>query len=545
MDTIEAARPWQSADERVPTVDELHREDVWRDRDARIGAEARRRFGSGNSLTGSGRPHRPPAIIRYPRGVYWILRATPQGQLIRRVAGKARREVLRIARKLVPESASTVSAGVLPAPATSEEGNAALNDATSDFVVFLRDGAELAPHALERISDAFAAEPGVHVVYGGFRTLAGGVATAPAFSPLRLRTDDYLGLVVAVAVRPAVATGGFREGTGSASLLDLVLRTPTESVAAIPQVLGVGDPRDGGPDGADDAAAVVRRIVADRGEEAVVTAVDRRHRRIDYAVRGEPMVSIIIPTRGSSGSVAGRDRVFVTEAVRSVVEQSTWPSYEIVVVADDPTPQAVIDELRLIAGERLVLVRWSEEFDFSAKMNRGAVLARGKYLILLNDDVDLVTPDWIERLLALGQRDEVVAASGLLYFEDGAIQHLGHVYRNGAAGHVAFGMKPGAAYPMRGAEVTREVSGVTAALMLVSSQNFSDVGGLSPLFPGNYNDVDLGMKLRLRGGSMIVDGRTVLYHFESRTRDPKVRPSELVEIHRRWGALMQEEPFDR
>jgi GT2 family glycosyltransferase len=256
-------------------------------------------------------------------------------------------------------------------------------------------------------------------------------------------------------------------------------------------------------------------------------------------------VSIVIPTRGGSGVVAGRERVFVVEAVRGILERSTYSDVEFVVVADDATPQRVIDELEEIAGDRLRLVRWSSAFNFSAKMNQGALIAAGEYLLLLNDDVELVSADWIEQMLGLAQQPGVGMVGALLYFEDGSLQHAGHLYEGGAAGHIGFGAFPGQPAVLDFYDVDREVSGVTAACALIRAETFRTAGGFSQLFPGNYNDVDLCFKVRGLGLSIVCSSRAHLYHFESRTRDARVAPSELRAIHARWFDRMQVDPYWR
>ena len=106
------------------------------------------------------------------------------------------------------------------------------------------------------------------------------------------------------------------------------------------------------------------------------------------------LVSVVIPTRGGSGLVWGQRRCFVVEAVRSLVEKAGLERYEIVVVFDDPTPPEVLVELREIAGDRLVLVQFSEPFNFSAKCNVGYLASRGEVIVLLNDDVEVISEEF-------------------------------------------------------------------------------------------------------------------------------------------------------
>ena len=116
-------------------------------------------------------------------------------------------------------------------------------------------------------------------------------------------------------------------------------------------------------------------------------------------LREQPLVSIVIPTGGQRRDVRFEPVVLVVNCVRSIVERSTYENYEIVCVTDGELDPAVAAELRELAGERLRLVPYKGEFDFSAKVNLGAVHSAGEHLLLLNDDIEVTTPDWLERMV--------------------------------------------------------------------------------------------------------------------------------------------------
>jgi GT2 family glycosyltransferase len=285
---------------------------------------------------------------------------------------------------------------------------------------------------------------------------------------------------------------------------------------------------------------IVRAALGDR---ASVTALPDGSRTLEYPLDNHPLVSIVIPTRGSSARIRGTDRVLVVEAVRGVLELSTYRNLEVVVVADDPTPQSVVDELLALGGGRVRLVRWPAAFDFSAKINRGAVSARGEYLVVLNDDVELITPDWIEVMLGLLQQEGVGLVGTMLQFEDGTVQHGGHLYRDSGAGHIAFRWPLDRDDALGSLGVDREVSGVTAACAMVSASTFRAVGGFSTLFPGNYNDVDFCLKVRTLGNSVVWTPRARLYHFESKTRVATIAPVELERLRERWSEKLLVDPY--
>ena len=418
--------------------------------------------------------------------------------------------------------------------------DAHLASTAADYVALLEPGAELLPGAREMIRETLGRYPS-QLAYGDSVVDAGGlsqVVRRPIFSPLRLREQHYLGPLTIVQVEWLRRSAGELPLPHHDQGYAVALRC-AEVALHIPQPLSVIRSGQFERDGSE---WVQRELAAD-GIAASVEPRPDGTRRVRYPVQGSPLVSIIIPTRGTSGSVAGRESTFVVDAVRSIADRSTWQNLEFVVVADDATPQKVIEELIAVAGEKLRLVRWSKHFDFSAKINRGAAFAAGEYLLLLNDDVELVSPDWIETMVGLAQQTGVGLVGALLLFEDGTVQHGGHLYRQSWAGHIAPGWNRADDDLLASLRVTREVSGVTAACALVSAQNFERVGGLSREFPGNYNDVDFSLKVRSLGLSAIWSPDAVLHHYESKSRDAEILPHEIAALRRRWGSRLLLDPY--
>ncbi|MFM9920779.1 glycosyltransferase [Lacisediminihabitans sp. H27-G8] len=426
--------------------------------------------------------------------------------------------------------------------AGSAELNEMLARTTSDWIVWADSSVGLASRALTVIRSALARFD-VDVFYGDSLQPDGGIVRRPSGSPIRLRSQDYLGPVRGFRTEAVRQTGGFAPNASGSHAFELALRLcqyPARTLR-IPEVLSVETVPSLRAPSAD--REVVSRFLDGLGIAHSIESQDGSL-RIRYPVMGQhPVVSIIIPTRGSSALVHGRQSVLVVDAVRGIVDQSTYGAFEIVVVADDATPQAVIDQLILVGGERLRLVRWSEEFNFSAKMNRGALFARGEYLILLNDDVELISREWIETLLGLAQQEEVGLVGTLLFFEDGTVQHGGHLYTASWAGHSALGWNASRDDRLGSMKVDREVSGVTAACAMIRADTFWEVGGFSLDFAGNYNDVDLSLKVAATGRRNLWTPHATMMHFESKTRDAAVLPREIAALRARWGTRLLSDPY--
>lgn len=419
--------------------------------------------------------------------------------------------------------------------------NRLLSQTRSDWVVWIDASAQLAPGGLGHVESALTRFD-IDLLYGDSCFPGSQRIYRPAFSPIRLRSQDYLGDVRGFRVEALRQSGGFGRGHAGAHPLDLSLRLGADvtRVLRIPQVLSV-------------SAMPIRpmteqhrKVVADfldaRDIVAEVTVVAETL-QLNYPLVSAPLVSIIIPTRGSSAKIRGAESVLVVDAVRGILERSTYPSFEFVVVADDETPQSVIDALICLAGDSLRFVRWSKDFNFSAKMNRGAIFSRGDYLVLLNDDVDLITPGWIEAMLGLASQPGVGLVGSLLFFEDGTVQHGGHVYSASWAGHIAFEWPADRDDDLGSMGVVREVSGVTAACAMIRADTFWQLGGFSLDYAGNYNDVDLSLKVRQSGRSVIWTPHARLYHFESKSRIATVEPAELTTLRAHWGTRLLSDPY--
>jgi GT2 family glycosyltransferase len=257
---------------------------------------------------------------------------------------------------------------------------------------------------------------------------------------------------------------------------------------------------------------------------------------------GYPLVSIIIPSGAFGGAVWGEYRVHILACVESIVEKTTYADYEIVVVVDEGVSLPVRRDIHRLGNGRVALSDYSGEFNFSRKINQGALHAHGDHLVLLNDDTLVITEDWIEQLLAPLADPTVAMTGSLLLFPDATVQHAGISLRE-APHHIAFKV------PIAELEAdgdlfrTREVSGVTAACALVRRDAFFDVGGFSQVFPSNYNDVDFAMKLRHRGHKIIWTPGARLWHVESASRDPAVSGPDLENLLSRWGHLVGSDQF--
>jgi O-antigen biosynthesis protein len=439
--------------------------------------------------------------------------------------------------------------------------NDALAMAQGEFVVLLDHDDELHPAALEGVAAALAAEPKADYVYTDEDKIdrsgrPSGPFFKPDWSPERMRTQMYTCHLSVMRRRLVEEVGGFDPEFEGSQDWDLILKVTERArrVVHIPEVLYHWRTLETSTAGAGEEA---KPWAFEAGTRAVQAHCERIglpakvERDLDapgvYHLRPhlqrEPLVSIVIPTAGGRREVRFQDVVLVEHCLRSIVATSTYGNYEVVLVSDGDLDPALKDRLREIGGDRLRIVPFEGEFNFSAKINRGAVHSNGELLLLLNDDMEVVAPDWIERMAMYLELAEVGAVGGRLLLEDGRPQHVGILFENGGyPGHIYHGFSPGFSGYSNNVLVAQNYLAVTAACLMTSREAFDEVGGFSTAFPNNYNDMDFCLKLRTTGRRVVYDPDTVLYHFESSSRNNEVEDWEKQQLLNRWLHLTAVDP---
>jgi GT2 family glycosyltransferase len=197
------------------------------------------------------------------------------------------------------------------------------------------------------------------------------------------------------------------------------------------------------------------------------------------------------------------------------------------------------ERLTPFANERIIRSTWtSPEVNIARKINQGAALASGDAIVILNDDVQPVAPDWIEQMLAHLEKPHVGAVGAkLLYPKDRTIQHAGIVMCDGLPEHVRrYAPRDDRGY-LESSSATRNYLAVTGAVAMVSASNFRSVGGYSEDLPIDYNDVDFSFKLVKRGLSIVYEPRAELMHFESISIVKPPRPQDAALFSQRWASI--------
>jgi GT2 family glycosyltransferase len=440
----------------------------------------------------------------------------------------------------------------------SENGgiSAASNDAVAaakgEFIALLDHDDELRPSALEAMAQASEHEPEADYLYSDEdRVTEGGVHFGlfekPDWSPERLRHQNYACHLSVLRTSLVRAVGGFDSRYDGAQDHDLILKLAERArrVVHVPRCLYSWRILPGST-----AHDMTEKPYAwSNGVRAVQAHLDRLGiaANVDFGVSDgtysivrsipdEMLVSIVLPTRGSTGMVWGESRCYVVEAVGSALAKAGHARVQVVVVYDGDTRPSVLAQLaEVVPVGDLVLVRYDDEFNFSRKCNLGVLASDGEVVVLLNDDTQARSKGWLVQLVAPLLESDVGMTGARLLFEDGTLQHGGHIHAHGAYRHAFIGASDGDLGHGASLVVDRECSGVTSACAALRRETFLEVGGLCEKLPGNYNDVDLSNKVARAGYRMLWMADVVLYHFESRSRDPHVSREEIDFVRARWG----------
>ena len=236
--------------------------------------------------------------------------------------------------------------------------------------------------------------------------------------------------------------------------------------------------------------------------------------RIKYEIKGNPRVSILIPNKDHLDDLK--------RCISSIVEKSSYDNYEIIVIENNSTTDEIFayyEELKKNPDIRVVT--YEGDFNYSAINNFGERYATGEYILLLNNDTQVITLDWIEELLMYAQREDVGAVGAKLYYEDKTIQHAGVVLGLGAhrtAGHTHYRVSSNNLGYMGRLCYAQDVMAVTGACLMMRKSLFEELGGLDEGFAVSLNDVDLCIRAWKSGHVNVFTPFAELYHFESVSR---------------------------
>lgn len=374
----------------------------------------------------------------------------------------------------------------------------------------------------------------------------------PDWNPLLLLSQNYMGKAVAYRKEQLQAAGGFKDTLDQLLEWDIALRMTDfckpEHIRHIPRVLSHGDEANEQQLNPSHTARFKEQILTTHflrvGRKVSFIKAAGERLRIQYALPSpHPQISIIIPTRDNF--------TFLNKCVHSIIEKTTYPNYEIIVVDNQSRDAKTLQYLSELEtrGQARVL-RYDAPFNYSAINNFAVGHANGELLALVNDDIEVISPDWLEEMAGYAIQPETGAVGAMLFYPDDTIQHAGTILGlHGIAGHIFPGQPRGYPGDQGRCLVPQNLTAVTAACMLLGRAIYEAVGGLDEALPVACNDVDLCLRIMQKGYQNVWTPYAELYHHESVSRgydDTSARQNraaaETAVMRHRWGTRLLQDP---
>jgi GT2 family glycosyltransferase len=435
--------------------------------------------------------------------------------------------------------------------------NAALALASGEFIALLDHDDTLAPFALYEINCAICIHyRDVDFIYSDEDKIneAGDQRSdphmKPDWSPDTLRSHNYICHLSVFRGDVIRRIGGFAAGFDGSQDYDLILRATEQArrVVHIPKILYHWRNHQGSCA----SAADVKLYAYESAKKALQEHLDRSALKgsvqngitlgvyqVNLKLTQYPLVSILIPNHNS--------RPVLERCIESI-RRNAYPNYEIILVENGSTKPEIFDYYEELTQQANVrVVEWKGSFNYSAVNNFAAEQAKGEVLLFLNNDIEAISFDWIERMLQYAQRPDVGAVGAKLYYPDNTIQHGGVILGlGGVAGHAHHWYNRSAYGYFGRLIITQNLSAVTAACLMVRRRVFEEAGGFDERFTLAFNDVDLCIKIRRQGRLIVWTPYAELYHHESLTRGEDDTPekrerfrSEVQLFVKKWYPLLE------
>ena len=433
--------------------------------------------------------------------------------------------------------------------------------ATGDYIALLDHDDTLAPYALYEVVKCINKNPDVEFMYsdedkidqngnrfdGYFK---------PDFSPDTLRAQNYICHLSVFKKELMEKLGGFHSEFDGAQDYDIFLRmseiVKPENIKHIPRILYHWRVHKDSTAKLDSNA---KNYAFDNGIKAIEAHLKRVGLdgtvtngaingiyRVDYKVKDNPKVSIVIPNKD------GKDILSV--CVNSILEKTTYENYEIVIVENNSETEEIFQYYKeLDKNDKIKIVKYPKiGFNYSGIINFGVKNSDGDYIVQLNNDTELLTPNWLELMLGYCQREDVGGVGVKLYYPDETIQHAGIIVGIGGVAGNRFKSIPKSGHGYFAEEsLTQNLSAVTAACIMTPKRIYEEVGYMDENLAVAFNDVDFCLKIREKGYLIVYTPYVEFTHYESKSRGLEDTPAkkkrfknEINIFEKRWQDFLDE-----
>ena len=421
--------------------------------------------------------------------------------------------------------------------------NEALSLSTGELIGFLDHDDELHPDALYEVVSLLNEDKTVDFIYSDEDNITqNGRRFEPHFkpdwSPDTFRSYNYICHFTVIRKAIVDAVGGFREGFDGSQDYDLFLRVVerAENIAHIPKVLYHQRSQE---------SLVAKSVKAESyASESAKRALKEHIRRIGldgevyeghsfdfyrikYRINNSPKVSIIIPTK---------DKIEVLKkCINSILHRSSYEDYEIFIIDNQSTEEETLHYYEeLEDNQKIRILNYDRPFNYSEINNYAVSMINSGYLVFLNNDTEVISPDWLEAMLEFAQRKDVGAVGALLYYPDDTIQHAGVILGiGGTAAHIFCRFpRDNNSGSFSRHKIIQNLSAVTGACLMMRKDTFEEVGGFDENYSHAFNDIDLCLKIRRKEYLIIYTPYAELYHHESLSRGREDTPEKLLRFGR-------------
>ena len=389
----------------------------------------------------------------------------------------------------------------------------------SDYIVFLNGNIKLAPFALYEIAVSIEYRD-IIMLYSDNDKIIDGKRTAPHFKPGFARdtivSQNYIGNMLVVKTNFLKIHKDVLKDLGNNVIYDIIFRISekTRKIEHIQKIL-YHELQENMEIDIEDEKSIIKkhleRVNLEFNEIKDGKFPGQYH--VDYKIKGNPKVSIVIPNMDHIDDL--------DKCIKSIL-QSTYSNYEIVIVENNSKNKETFDYYEKIAKEHenIKIAKYEiNYFNYSAIVNFGVENATGEYVILLNNDIEIISHDWIEQMLMYAQRPDVGICGAKLYFPDRTIQHAGvTIGTRGLAGHRFREMQESEYHDRDYINIVQDLSAVTAACFMVRKQLYIDLLGFDEKLAVAFNDVDFCLKVRTAKYLVVYNPFVEAYHYESKSR---------------------------
>lgn len=402
-----------------------------------------------------------------------------------------------------------------------------VSNSKSDYIIFIGQDIELMPFTLYELVKSIEYRDSI-LIYSDNDKLINNKRIEPHFKPGFARdtivSQNYIDGFIAVKTTFLKVHNEILENLNKNIIYDIVLQISekTRKIEHIPKILYHKTTEQINIDTSDEKKIIEKHLQRMNLEyDSIQDGMFKGQYKINYKIQGNPLISLVVPNM---------DHIDDLEKLLNSLKKSTYSNYEVVIVENNSKNKETFEYYEKITHEdkRIKVVKFEiNYFNYSSIVNYGVEHSNGEYIVMVNNDIEFITPDWMEQLLMYAQRPDVGICGAKLYFPDRTIQHAGvTIGTRGLAGHRNREISEKDFFRDDYINIVQDLSAVTAACFMVRKQLYIDMLGFDEKLAVAFNDVDFCLKVRAAKYLIVYNPFVEAYHYESKSRGEDTENSE-------------------